>query len=261
MPILSLVPIFFLLASAPPASPVPSIHGCTNEPPGFEEISDEPFDEVPPAHPRKDEHGWYVRNRGDLRRLEVERDPLLGNALRGTFPEGMPGGRGPFGLINRFGREYRALYMCIEMKLDARWTNNHNAATKWGFFLTPYDQGARKLNHYFNLANRLGIQLQSGSKAALNRNAMSRFLTTGNLGRWLRVEIMVRGNSPGRADGIAQMWVDGHQVLNEFNIRYFFPEQQAAFSGVTWNPTYGGGHNPVPYDMHQWIAHWYISGQ
>ena len=236
-------------------------HACANEPPGFEVISDEPFEEVPPVTPQKGLHGWSLRSKAERQKITLQTDPLMGSAVQATFPAGAPGGRGPFLLANRFARDVAAIYMCITMKLDPRWTNNGNVGTKWGFFLTPYTRPPHKVNHFFNLADRLGIQLQSGSHARLNRNVWSRFNVARNLGRWLKVEILVRGNSLGRADGTAQMWVNGQQVLNEFDIRYFFPEQQAAFSGVTWNPTYGGGHNPVPYDMHQWIAHWYISGQ
>ena len=50
-------------------------------------------------------------------------------------------------------------------------------------------------------------------------------------------------------------------MLDVSNVQYFFPNQTPAFIGLMWNPTYGGGHNPVPYDMWQKIDHWMISGK
>jgi hypothetical protein len=90
---------------------------------------------------------------------------------------------------------------------------------------------------------------------------LSNFSLINNRGRWVKVEVLIIANTLGNADGVARMWVNGTQVLNVTNVQYFFPSQAPAFNGVTWNPTYGGGLNPVPYDMFQFIDHWRLSAK
>lgn len=180
--------------------------------------------------------------------------------LEGRFPQGHPGGRGPFKIVRNFPDPVQSVYMCIVQKLSDNFTNNGNTGTKFGFFLTPYAEGKERLNHYFNLSNRLGINLQSGG-GVLNRNMPSQFSMMAHRGEWVRIEYLVVANAKGLSDGIARIWVNGRPVLNQTGVRFFFPSQEPAFTGVTWNPTYGGGSNPVPVDMFQRIGQWYISGR
>jgi hypothetical protein len=146
-------------------------------------------------------------------------------------------------------------------KLDPSFTNNGNVATKFGFFTTPYTGGMpNAVNHYFNLTDYLGIRLQSNG-ASLNRNVMSTFNMMDHRGEWHKIEWLVVANTQDKADGVARIWVDGNKVLESTDVRYFHLNQVPAFDGMTWNPTYGGGHNPVPHDMYQWIDHWYVSAR
>lgn len=247
-----------ITASTPP----PSGTACTNEPGGLTPISDQPWDARPPARPATDTHGWTT-NAG-VANLQVVTDPTApksgGNVMAGRFPAGHPGGSGPFRMDLDFGRNYSQVYVCVWTKLSPNFTNNGNAMTKWGFFLTPYVTAPQQVNHFFNLTDRLGINLQS-SGAVLNRNLWSTFNLMNSKGVWHKVEFLVIGNSMGASDGVARMWVDGVQVLNATDVKYFYDGQSPAFSGITWNPTYGGGTNPVPYDMYQYIDHWYVSGR
>ena len=235
---------------------------CTYEPSGYTTISNQPFSSKPPYAPATDANGWKIRQ-SDGFRLTSQTDasaPKSGSkVLQGLFPQGFGGGAAPFLAALQFGRNYKELYVCLFTKLDPLYTNNGNVGTKFGFFLTPYTSGAAKVNHFFNLTNNLGIQLQS--PGGTNRNMFSSFSLVGHRGVWHKIEFQVVGNSLGKADGVARMWVNGAEVLNVNNVQYFSSTTPAAFSGITWNPTYGGGHNPVPYDMNQWIDHWYVSGR
>lgn len=241
-----------------PSSAASRPESCLNEPPGFEPISDQRWEDGVPDVNDPDRAGWLARS--GRARLRVVTDPdaprAAGRIIEGTFPRGMLGGRGPFRLDRPFERSFRALYMCFWHKLDPAFTNGGNQGTKFGFFLTPY-HGTSGLNHYINLTNRLAINLQSNG-GKLNRNFYAQFDMMATRGRWHLLEFLLVGNS-GEADGIARIWVDGKAVLNQRGVRFFFPGQRPAFSGVTWNPTYG--RNPVPRDLYERIGRWYISGR
>lgn len=235
---------------------------CSHEPRGFMLISDASWVQAPPAAPGRDPNGWSILARPQLIRTVLDpTGPQNGKSvLEGRFPMGMPGGRGPFRMDRRFDRAVSAVYMCTWLKVSGNFTDNGNVGTKFGFLLTPYKSGQGQLNHYFNLTKRLGINLQSAG-GRLNRLMFANYQTLAHLGEWHMVEWLVVGNTRGRADGTARIWVDGALLLDVTNVRYFFPDQDAAFEGVTWNPTYGGGLNPVPQDLYMWIARWYISGR
>lgn len=243
--------------------PPPGSNACTNEPAGQTPLFDAPWNAVPPVNPAKDAFGWGVRSLFEAtNKLSIIQDAqapkTAPNAIAGRFPQGSSGGSAPFQLFRPFGRNTTTIYFCIFTKLDPAFTNNGNTGTKFGFFITPYAGQAGAPNHYFNLTTNLGINLQNNG-AALNRNMFSSFSLVNNRGIWVKIEFLVVGNTGGNSDGIARMWVNGAQVLNVTNVQYFLAQHPAAFSAITWNPTYGGGSNPVPYDMYQFIDHWYLS--
>ena len=238
--------------------------GCAHEPPGLVELFDQDWSELPPVN-GEDAHGWSVRSKFErARRLSIVQDPSAprspGGVIQGLFPAGAKGGSAPFRLSRRFEMGVSRMYFCIYTKIDPRFTNNGNTGTKFGFFLTEYHSGPERLNHYMNLTPQFGVNLQS-DKGRLNRNIRSRFNMLRQSGSWHKIELVVNANTGGLPNGSVQAWVDDRPVLNEFNVQFFYPGQKAEFVGVTWNPTYGGGHNPVPYDMYQWIDNWYGSGE
>jgi hypothetical protein len=255
-------------ASPPVSSPAPnggtpSAAGarCQNQPAGFASLAEVGWRDVPPRG--EDVKGrWSVIARRDRFRVisdaSVPQDSK--QVMEGRFPQGSPGGSGPFRMEYGFERPVTAVYMCMWLKVSSNFTDNGNTGTKFGFLLTPYGGTNRFVNHYFNLSKRLGINLQS-ARATLNRLMQSSYPIARNLGEWHLVEWLTIANSLGNADGIARIWVDGRPVLSEQNVRYFFPDQTPSFTGVTWNPTYGGGRNPVPHDMFIWVGDWYISGR
>ena len=235
---------------------------CSHEPSGYAKIFDQPFNSRPPDAPSTDGYGWSVRG-SDGFRVTSDSDPGAPKSpqkiLRGWFQAGGNGGSAPFRAAADFPRNYKAVFVCLFTKLDPAYTNNGNTGTKFGFLLTPYRGGSQGLNHYFNLTNNLGINLQS-SGGVLNRNMQSSFNLVNHRGSWHKLEFLVVANALGASDGIARMWVDDAKVLDVNNVQYFYPAQTGAFNAITWNPTYGGGSNPIPYNMYQWVDNWYVSG-
>ncbi len=239
----------------------PTSAACSNEPSGMTPVFDHPWDAIPPIQPTKDQYGWNVRNQNEANKLSIVQDataPLTpSNIVAGSFPQGHNGGTAPFGLTRTF-RQTDMIYMCVFTMLDPAFTNGGNNNVKFGFFLTPYTGGTFGLNHYFNMTNNVGVQLQSGA-TQLNRTMLSSFSLIGHRGQWVKIEWLIIGNTLGNVDGVAKVWANGSQVLSVSNVEYFFSNQPPLFNGITWNPTYGGGLNPVPYTQYQFIDNWYLS--
>ena len=234
--------------------------GCTNEPGGYTTISDQPFNAVPAPFPSVDAFGWSARV-SDIFNLGVQLDPTAprspGSVLAGHFPTGAKGGAAPFKLEKRFASHATAIYMCLWQKLDPKFTNNGNSGTKFGFIYTPY-RGSQGVGPYFNMTNNPGVNMESAG-GILNRNMLAQYNMLNHLGEWHRLEWLVVANTQGKADGVVRLWIDGSKALEKVDVQFFFPNQAPAFTGVTWNPTYGGGSNPVPWDMTVWVDHWYVS--
>jgi hypothetical protein len=223
----------------PPVSGLPT--DCRNAPAGFRVVTIEHFNTMVPTYQAGRSYPGFYRRGGNI-------TVSNGEAI-GVFPQGRPGGSAPFRMDVDFPKS-PAVYFCLREYLDPLFTNNGNAGTKFGFFLTPYEGTSKYVNHYYNLYSKLGVNLQSAG-ATLNKN----YPAKGNspVGRYAVVEVLVDG-----AAGTAQIWVDNVLVLDAKNITFFFPGQAPAFDGLTWNPTYGGGRNPIPYTMVQLMDYWAV---
>jgi hypothetical protein len=79
---------------------------------------------------------------------------------------------------------------------------------------------------------------------------------------WHRVEYLLlpnsfEGNGQPREDGRLIIWLDGRQILDDSTVVNYCSAQQGADGSVQWTmsnvmlePIYGGGVNPVPYDLY-----------
>ncbi len=250
---------------APPPAPPPPPGGsvCVNEPANLASITDQPFDEVPPLRTAKDKYGWQVdRNR---ERLSIIQDPGAprspANVIAGKFPAGAKGGTAPFRVERSFnGTRYTTLFMCVWMKHSVNFTDNGNVGTKFSFYRGD------GTNHYWGFDGGpdgqddkflffFGLQRGAG-----NRDFRSTYSAT-PLGVWRKYEVLTVGNTPGRADGVLRVWVDGQLVVNASDVAYWKSSQIPGFSGFAWEPVYGGGLNPVPHDMYMYVDHWFVSGR
>ncbi len=241
--------------------------GCTHEPPGVEPISSQPWDSVPPKPPKVDQHGWRVTK--DYERLSIISDPSAPLSppyvLQGRFPQGMRGGGGPFHIEVRFS-PVRVLYQCFGIRLSPGFTNNGNAGTKLAFVYNTYTGKPHSSSAYLNLfggasdAGTMGVNTEG--PGGFNRNMATRFRWSSHLGQWHRFEFLMVANTQATANGILQIWVDGVQDTYHTDVKWFLDQvAPTGFTRIDITPTYGGGHNPVPYDQFIYIDHWYISGQ
>lgn len=259
-----------ITSSAPP--PVLTGGGaCGNEPSGFTTVSVDDWTSAPPALPAVSPSGWGIRSGAGTKITRVT-DPTAptgdSSVLSGLFRQGDPGGSGPFRMDRLFSSTVTSVYQCIWMKHSTNFTDNGNTGTKFGFLLPVANGGT---NHYWGFHGgttdlftpMIGVQGNSGGLISKSHEAHnpggSRFQSI-PLGVWRKYEVLIVGNSsPGVPDGSVTMWVDGLKAIDKRNILIFPSDRPQGFMGVTWNPTYGGGLNPVPWDQWMFVDRWYVS--
>ena len=104
-----------------------------------------------------------------------------------------------------------------------------------------------------------------GAKGCINRRYQPATQPITNGWRdeiWHRVEYLLLPNSfesngQPREDGRVIIWLDGHQVLDDATVVNYCSAQRGADGSLQWTmsnvmlePIYGGGVNPVPYDLY-----------
>jgi len=175
-----------------------------------------------------------------------------------TVTVGMQGGQAPanasFG--NLTGSPTR-LYFRMGFKTSANWTDNGNTGTKLIFF-SQVEASGQKTNHYIAMTEGSGVDkvspavnLQYMSSAANNPPSQNF-----NHGEWHDLEVILHAGTAGNADGIAQVWMDGIQVVNSSTVKFFDSLLTPRFTGFYLDPTFGGGTRP-PVNQTLQIAQFY----
>jgi hypothetical protein len=130
------------------------------------------------------------------------------------------------------------------------WTSNGNVGTKLFFMAGPEgtnhfvgtDAGANFLHAYLYT----GLQVTGGTanlgQATVHENNLAG-------GGWHKMEVLWEGNTPGLRDGGYRQWVDGRLVAVATDAMYFAAGNERRWRYLWFDPTYGGGLNPVPHDQ------------
>jgi hypothetical protein len=193
---------------------------------------------------------------------------FTGDATGATESRGWAGGDDYINAY-RAGNNFSAtgpkskIYMRIRFRLSANWTDNGNVLTKWFFFRQGVPGTGATTNHYINLtesgALKPGVYLQSTFGFATPSGPNKSITGTLAKGVWHDIEILLQANTPGVYNGVAKMWVNGTLLMTATDVGYFAADNVARFDALYFNPTYGGGLNPVPADQWIDIDHWYVS--
>ena len=73
-------------------------------------------------------------------------------------------------------------------------------------------------------------------------------------------EMLLKANTNNStANGELHMWIDGVKTHQYANVNWQMGGSRT-WQSLAWNPTYGGGLNPVPRDQYQYLDHVRISG-
>ena len=76
----------------------------------------------------------------------------------------------------------------------------------------------------------------------------------------MRYELLLKANpNNSTANGELHIWLDGVKTHQYANVNWQMQTSRKWMS-LSWNPTYGGGTNPVPQNQYQYMDHIRISG-
>ncbi len=242
--------------------PATTVGAGPNQPAGFTVIYSNPMGTLPPKSPATDVFGF--QQYFGTSALSVRSETSVPDFLRATFPAGTAGGadypnafRAGYGFSSS-GTKSR-LYVRVRFRLSSNWTDNGNTGTKFFFF--SQQQGN---NHYVNLTEGgqflPAVSMQStfgfGTPSGPN-HFVAQPLTKGV---WHEMEILIVANTAGVYNGQVRIWVDGALMQSANDMGYFAAGTTPRFEEMYFNPTYGGGRNPVPADQYLDLDHWYVSG-
>ena len=242
---------------------------CPNQPPGYVTVQDQPWD-VTPALNVRTSLGWIDDDGSAATRLSVMSDPTSRfpsanhNVAAGLFKQGDPGGDAPFRVYRIFdaAEEHRSLYLCVYAKHSADFDNtNGNTGTK--FLFPAGDQYLGTQTYAGHDGSNMDFQFfQQGAvdrRLAANLDpAAARLLM--KRGEWVRYEILLKASSDNSvADGELHVWIDGVKTHQYTDVQWQMGSARTWLS-LMWNPTYGGGTNPVPLDQYQYIDHIHVAG-
>lgn len=80
-----------------------------------------------------------------------------------------------------------------------------------------------------------------------------------HLNEWHWYEMHIKLNTPGGADGVAEMWIDDVLHLQYFNLRFRDVGDTAAFGAMQHSAEYGGGGSTINQTQFWWVDHTVIS--
>lgn len=124
--------------------------------------------------------------------------------------------------------------------VDPHWTNNNNSGTKWIFL-----RDVNPNNHYYNLTQGTDSFFTPTYSTQRQDNFGHYMGSAGpNHGTWMDIETIAIANTPGVANGIAKMWVNGTLLLNRSDVKYFIDTDTPTFAYLFGDATYGGGWRP-----------------
>ncbi len=253
------------------STPPPPSGTCSNEPAGYARIQDQPWNVAPKSATGLRSMGWFNDDALDDFKLTIQSDPTApfssSSVIRGEFNAGDAGGSAPFSVRRSFvsGELYPKLYLCMYVKHDANFDNtNGNAGSKffWPAGDAPGSFGSDTYTSHDGVNMDFALFQQNRVDRQLGQNVgpagQARMVT--RRGQWVRYEMLfVMNTANGAANGQFHAWIDGvktHQYTDvDFNI-----SAARAWQSLRWEPTYGGGTNPVPHDQYQYIDHLRISG-
>lgn len=251
-----------------PPTPTPVAGVCANEPAGFTRIQDQPWDTTPSRNVRTSA-GWIDDSGAAGLRMSVIVDPTSPfpwtnhNVAQGLFPAGFGGGSAPFFAYRPFAakEQYQNLYLCMFVKHDANFDNtNGNAGTK---FVWPAGDQVQGVLTYtsFNAPNMDFQVIQQGAVDRQIAANLSSALVLNLRGTWVKYELLLKANTNNStANGGLDVWINGVPTHHYTDVNWQMNTARTWLS-LAWNPTYGGGTNPVPHNQYEYMDHLRVSGK
>jgi hypothetical protein len=80
-------------------------------------------------------------------------------------------------------------------------------------------------------------------------------------GEWHRLEAVLTSNTPGKADGGAQWWLDGVELGNHNDVMWTAAGELPGWTQVDLNPIWGGRNDQLKSTQHLWVDRMYASAK
>jgi hypothetical protein len=257
-----------LLPSNPGAHP--------NEPPGFVAFAEHNFSALPTTTSSLGGllGRWFSTGSSNLTLVtpDLTAPASPPNIMQSKYPIGLDGGRAPVHISgwDASGSAKSKVYMSLWLRIKGPNYENQATGTKMGFIAFNQDAGtAQNQGTFFLLSNssaqeidtsfRVQFRIQSPCCRNLGQNVIGSRLFT--VGPWHHWEAVLELNTPGSANGVLKMWIDGVLVANHTDVVYVDPAHTLGFYMWKWNPTWGGTGGTKTKDDYILIDHVYFSGQ
>jgi hypothetical protein len=238
----------------PAPAPAPSAPtGGGNQPADFIMLSDRGFG-------AKAEHGWTERGDANFTIASDVSAPRSSQQVgQARFPKGHPAGSGPIHTSLKLSGQ-KELYLSFWVKLSENWYGSTSGVNKI-FFIWTHGKPAVYLSAQGVATGGLEPQLRVQDSPDGARNLRPNLGGAAlQRGRWHRWEVVLKANTPGRADGVARWWLDGQKIGDYSDLKFSGVDQSSVWEYVVWNPTYGGSGDPVPHDQWMWMDHTSVAG-
>jgi hypothetical protein len=185
-----------------------------------------------------------------------------------TFPAGFQGGSAA-GRSWPGGLRSRTLHVAAWLRFSPNFQSHATGINKvFHFFIDD-------VNRLFFQANGGGLAPAIGLQqlaAPFNNGAGhvgTAVLLSPNLdpgarmtrGQWHRVDLLLRGNTPGVANGAVMAFLNGRKVLDHEGIMFAAEGGDGRWRGFNWSPTWGGTGDLVAEEMYIQLDHIVISGK
>lgn len=242
-----------------------------NEPVGFTRIMEEPWStgSIPTSRFTPTANGWLLDSTGDADNESIVSDAaspcaaLDGNTqvVDCLFPSGAPGGSGVTHIYAPFagGSQLAKMYVGIYAKLPSNWTNSGNSETKWMWMNALFVEDSEFYMSHRSSDLTFTFQQQGTVDRAMGPTTNA---TSANilplLNQYVLYEYVLELNPAlGTATGTLTGWVNN--VLTHVYTDVNWASASGTWLSIQWNNTYGGGTDPVPFDMHFRMDHIRVS--
>lgn len=233
------------------------VHGHEHEPAGFTRISERTFT-------RPGEDGWHESTARNfsivLDSAAPESPPYVGQAL---YPKGFRGGYEPIVMTRKLDSEHSAIYLSFWFKLSDNFFGHPSSGVNKIFHIWIAGRNRVYLSAQGRRNGRLEPQVRLQEVFAPKRFVNLRpnvWKASIRRGRWYHWELVLRTNAPGRANGVAEWWVDGRLAGLYRDIEFVDTGMDPTWKRLQWAPTWGGVHENVPAAQQMWMDDLYVSG-
>lgn len=250
----------------PPVVVAPPPSGASNEPSGMIRLTESGFNCVNGCG----EWGWWDGPVSNTAIVPETTSRGYSNTVQQLFKTTLTGGTSPGSFGTTFAQK-QTIYVAIWMKVSSNFQG--------------HPSGVNKVLHLFTAAGRniavfnLRGAGTTGSLApevllqgigipmfyAPNGYTATEQNLTGSCvlkrATWAKIELVLTGNTPGTANGRAELWMDGVKCLDVASIGYVASGQVSAWKDIWWSPTWGGTGGSPSAQFYEAVDHIYVSGK